>query len=66
VTLQFGASLTDGDSSVNYDRNMFIIQALRPKPMLSPRANVIIQFHDNLLLFYNNTDIMYYKALFPW
>jgi len=25
--LQFGASLTDDASSVNYDRNMFIIQA---------------------------------------
>ncbi len=25
--LQFGASLTDDNSSVNYDRNMFIIQA---------------------------------------
>jgi hypothetical protein len=25
--LQFGASLTDDSSSVNYDRNMFIIQA---------------------------------------
>ncbi len=27
VTLQFGASLTYDTSSVNYDRNMFIIQA---------------------------------------
>ncbi len=27
VTLQFGASLTDDASSVNYDHNMFIIQA---------------------------------------
>ncbi len=24
---QFGASLTDDDTVVNYDRNMFIIQA---------------------------------------
>jgi hypothetical protein len=27
VMLQFGASLTDKARSVNYDRNMFIIQA---------------------------------------
>ncbi len=27
MTLQFGASLTDDTRSVNYDRNMFIIQA---------------------------------------
>jgi hypothetical protein len=27
VTLQFGASLTYDTSSINYDRNMFIIQA---------------------------------------
>ncbi len=27
MTLQFGASLTYDTSSVNYDRNMFIIQA---------------------------------------
>ncbi len=26
-TLQFGASLTDNTSSVNYNRNIFIIQA---------------------------------------
>jgi hypothetical protein len=27
VMLQFGTSLTDDASSVNYDRNMFIIKA---------------------------------------
>ncbi len=29
MTLQFGASLTDDARSVNYDRNMFIMQAPR-------------------------------------
>ena len=29
VSLQFGASLTDDTSSVNYNCNMFIIQATR-------------------------------------
>ncbi len=27
MTLKFGASLTDDTSSINYDRNMFIIKA---------------------------------------
>ncbi len=27
MTLQFGASLTDDTRSINYDRNVFIIQA---------------------------------------
>ncbi len=30
MTLQFGASLTYDTSSINYDRNMFIIQATGP------------------------------------
>ena len=32
MTLQFGASLTDDASSVNYDCNMFIIQATGQPP----------------------------------
>jgi hypothetical protein len=33
--LQFGASLTDDASNVNYDRNMFIIQATGVKKFIA-------------------------------
>jgi hypothetical protein len=34
--LQFGASLTDNASSVNYDCNMFMIQATGVSKMATP------------------------------
>jgi hypothetical protein len=50
VTLQFGASLTDDSRSVNYDHNMFIIQATDVSSLVSQKPiNSILQIKTKIV-----------------
>ncbi len=50
MALKFGASLTDDTSSVNYDRNMFIIQATDRRSQVH-RAGKNVEFSFDKLKF---------------
>ncbi len=53
MTLQFGASLTYATSSVNYDHNMFIIQA----------TVLQIYFDRHVMIVMSDTCDLYYKPM---
>ncbi len=48
--LQFGASLADDTSSVNYDRNMFIIQATELMPTTASLINAWCKNASNFVI----------------